>query len=236
MVSQTLRGAGHRPGHVVGFAPRQDFDVVPQSPPPVEGEVPVVRDDAQGLEAVRVFQLSGGLHGVGVSVVNALSSSLQLTIRRKGELFEQTYAHGVPETPLTVVGETSETGTAVRFTPSPETFSNIAFHYDVLGKRLRELAFLNSGVRIFLKDERSGEEELFAYEGGLRAFVEFLNQSKTPIAKVCHFQAEAEEGGRLRAWHWRTKACRSGSVRARGSVPFLRPGPAGARVPPRRRT
>ena len=140
------------------------------------------------------YKVSGGLHGVGVSVVNALSSTLQLTIRRKGELFEQTYTHGVPETPLTVVGETNETGTSVRFTPSPDTFSNIVFHYDVLGKRLRELAFLNSGVRILLKDERSGEEELCAYEGGLRAFVDFLNQSKTPIAKVCHFQAEADEG------------------------------------------
>ena len=112
----------------------------------------------------------------------------------KGQLFEQIYTHGVPDAPLQVVGETADTGTSVRFTPSPETFNNIAFHYDVLGKRLRELAFLNSGVRILLKDERSGEEELFAYEGGLKAFVEFLNQNKTAVAKVCHFQAEADEG------------------------------------------
>ena len=140
------------------------------------------------------YKVSGGLHGVGVSVVNALSETLQLTVRRAGQLYEQLYRHGVPEAPLAVVGETDSTGTTVRFKPSAETFTNIEFHFDILGKRLRELAFLNSGVRIVLTDERSGQNETYCYDGGLNAFVDFLNRGKNSINKVCHFQAEAEGG------------------------------------------
>ena len=156
------------------------------------------------------YKVSGGLHGVGVSCVNALSKLLRLTVRRDGKVYmlefskgavlsrEIVEVDGIPTSPMKITGSTDKRGTEVTFLPDTEIFiENSDFHYDILAKRLRELSFLNSGVRIHLKDERSGQEEIFQYEGGLAAFVSYLNVNKTPLSSAFHFlvpQSEQQNG------------------------------------------
>lgn len=141
------------------------------------------------------YKVSGGLHGVGVSVVNALSEEFRLTVRRAGKVYGQVYRHGVPVAPLAETGTTTERGTECYFSPSRDTFKSVEFHYDILARRLRELAFLNSGVEIRLHDERSDRSETFHFEGGLRAFVAYLNQNKNVLNQDFHFISKERSDG-----------------------------------------
>ena len=139
------------------------------------------------------YKISGGLHGVGVSVVNALSEWLKLTIRRDGHVYQMEFREGEPVEPLKVVGKSDRHGTEIHFLPSREVFGDIEYHYDILAKRLRELSFLNNGVKIKMSDLRSGKEEDFAFSGGIRGFVEYINRNKNVLhPKIFHASSEKD--------------------------------------------
>ena len=141
------------------------------------------------------YKVSGGLHGVGVSVVNALSETLELEIKRDGQVFYQVYHRGVPEAPIKAIGKSKKTGTKVRSVPDPQIFSVLEFHYDTLAQRLRELSFLNRGIHIRLRDERADKQADFAYAGGIASFVEHLSRNKTPLHSKPIFLEETRDDG-----------------------------------------
>src|SRR5262249_17779138 len=136
---------------------------------------------AGGKFTEKPYKVAGGLHGVGVSVVNALSETLELEIRRDGRVWRQTYRRGSPEAPLAEIGTTDRTGTRVTFRPDGEIFPSIEFSFDVLSQRLRELSFLNAGIQIHIRDERSEKSHDFCYEGGIVSFVEHLHRNRAPL-------------------------------------------------------
>jgi len=153
-------------------------------------EVVMTRLHAGGKFDKNTYKVSGGLHGVGVSVVNALSTRLTVQVKRDGKLYFQEYHLGKPLAPVRVLGEAQGTGTCVTFHPDPAIFGNINYDYTTLANRMRELAFLNSGLKISIKDERSQKEDLFCYHGGIKSFVEHINKGKNVLHNVVYFQKQ----------------------------------------------
>ncbi len=167
-------------GIPVGIHPKEKVPAV---------QVALTKLHAGGKFDKDTYKVAGGLHGVGVSVVNALSEDLKVQVKRDGKIYFQKYSRGKPTTELKMTGETERTGTIVQFKPDHEIFPEIEFHYDILARRLRELAFLNKGVQIELVDDREEKKrELFKYDGGISEFVEFVDQNKTPLHKVVYFE------------------------------------------------
>ncbi|MGB9810153.1 MAG: DNA gyrase subunit B, partial [Dictyoglomus turgidum] len=166
-------------------------DIHPQAKKPAL-EVVLTTLHAGGKFSNSIYKISGGLHGVGLSVVNALSSKLEVEVMRDGKIFYQGYEKGKPVMPLTVRGETDETGTKIRFYPDSEIFETTKFDYDIVANRLRELAFLNPNVTIELRDERTGKSNVFKYEGGLLEFIEYLSKGKEILHEPIYMRREEE--------------------------------------------
>jgi DNA gyrase subunit B len=157
-------------------------------------EVALTTLHAGGKFDHRVYKVSGGLHGVGVSVVNALSDWLEVEVKRDGKIYHQRYERGKTVSKLTIIGKSNSTGTKVTFKPDKTIFTKTDFSYDILSQRLRELAFLNKGLRIKLADERTDKEAVFEFSGGIVSFVEYLNKNKNPLHnKVIYFQKSQED-------------------------------------------
>ncbi len=156
-------------------------------------QVVMTKLHAGGKFSRKTYKVAGGLHGVGVSVVNALSKKLVVEVKRDGCTYEQEYSRGKAVTSLQAGSSTTDTGTEITFWPDTDIFETVEFHFDILSSRLRELAFLNKGLHITLKDERDGKEKKFHYEGGIKSFVEFMNKNKNPLHNVIYFQKEKDE-------------------------------------------